>query len=160
MMSSYLYSCDVLGEVTIPKAGVSYTDRATVLAVQKALKAIEIDPGPLDGVFGPKTAAAVRILQNTLGMEPSGVIDYGVLIALKISAPTGSAPTAPAPARTGVPGYAQVIPTPIVPPVPLRVEPTVWQRPLWRGSPVKVWQAALGGAVGVTAAGIMIMRLR
>lgn len=35
------------------------TTKAQVLALQKELKAQGYDPGPLDGVYGPKTAAAV-----------------------------------------------------------------------------------------------------
>lgn len=35
------------------------TSKAQVLALQKELKAQGYDPGPLDGVYGPKTAAAV-----------------------------------------------------------------------------------------------------
>ena len=40
-------------------AGGLFTDHNTILAAQKALKVRGIDPGPLDGVFGTKTEAAL-----------------------------------------------------------------------------------------------------
>lgn len=43
--------------VLIPS--IAPTSKAQVLALQKELKAQGYDPGPLDGVYGPKTAAAV-----------------------------------------------------------------------------------------------------
>jgi peptidoglycan hydrolase-like protein with peptidoglycan-binding domain len=80
----------VYGVDVIPSAGVVYTDSATILAVQKALKARHFDPGPIDGVFGPMTAKAIRAMQSWLGVAQTGVIDYGVLMALQISAPDRS----------------------------------------------------------------------
>lgn len=43
-----------------------------VTSLQKALKAREIDPGDIDGVFGPHTEAAVRAFQLKVGLNPDG----------------------------------------------------------------------------------------
>ncbi len=76
----------VVGEDVIPTAGQNYdNDSVTVLAVQQALKAKGFNPGPLDGTYGPKTAAAVKALQGSLGAGQSGVIDEGVISALKVT---------------------------------------------------------------------------
>lgn len=68
--------------VTIPTYQY-YTDKPTVLAVQRALKARGVDPGPLDGVMGPKTKAAIV----KAGASSSGVIDYGTLLFLGVPVP-------------------------------------------------------------------------
>lgn len=44
----------------------------TVKALQRALKHEGYNPGPLDGVFGPKTAAAVTAFQLASGLVPDG----------------------------------------------------------------------------------------
>jgi N-acetylmuramoyl-L-alanine amidase len=43
-----------------------------VKALQRALKDLGHDPGPLDGEFGPKTAAAVAAFQLTKGLVADG----------------------------------------------------------------------------------------
>jgi hypothetical protein len=78
----------VLGVDTVPSVGQTFTDRDTVLAVQTALKSRGFDPGTLDGVMGPNTAAAIRRMQAADGAPQTGVIDYGVLSALKVQAPS------------------------------------------------------------------------
>ena len=79
-------------EVTIPRAGANYTDAKTVLAVQAALVKRGYDLGSsgpkkdgVDGILGSKTKAAVKKLQTTLGVEPSGKIDEGVIMALGVT---------------------------------------------------------------------------
>lgn len=85
-MSRYLIGCDVLGgETTIPTAGAKYTDYATVYAVQSALKAKGFDPGKLDGVMGPRTAAAIRSMQSAAGIPQTGIVDEGVIMALRVT---------------------------------------------------------------------------
>jgi peptidoglycan hydrolase-like protein with peptidoglycan-binding domain len=51
--------------------GVRGTD---VRQLQQALSAIGYDPGPIDGVFGSKTAAAVKAFQAARGIQVDGVI--------------------------------------------------------------------------------------
>lgn len=44
------------------------------LEVQRHLKAIGYDPGPVDGLIGPKTREAIRQLERDAGVEPTGII--------------------------------------------------------------------------------------
>lgn len=41
--------------------------------LQKALAALGVNPGPIDGVFGPKTEAAVQRFQKKAGLEADGI---------------------------------------------------------------------------------------
>lgn len=45
-----------------------------VRVVQRALHAAGYDPGPVDGIFGPRTAAAVRAFQRDRGLRVDGVV--------------------------------------------------------------------------------------
>jgi len=45
-----------------------------VLAVQKKLQAKGFDPGPVDGIFGSKTTAAVRRFQEKHGLQVDGIV--------------------------------------------------------------------------------------
>ncbi len=56
-----------------------------VEAVQQALRAAGYDPGPIDGLIGPQTRAAVRQLQQDNDLSPDGVISFAVLDALRAS---------------------------------------------------------------------------
>ncbi len=53
-----------------------------VRQVQQALVKKGIDPGPIDGIFGPRTREAVRKFQDRYGIKPSGEIDNQTLFAL------------------------------------------------------------------------------
>lgn len=50
------------------------THRQRVTAVQQALAARGFDPGPIDGVFGPATAGAVRRFQLVNELTPDGIV--------------------------------------------------------------------------------------
>lgn len=93
----------ILGEQTVPQA-VTYVDKPTVTLVQQALKNKGADLGKsgpnhdgVDGSFGSKTAAAIRTVQQVIGLPVTGAIDAGVLAALNIPAPT----TAPSRTNAG-----------------------------------------------------------
>jgi|GEM_PF-761584 len=60
---------------------------AAVVALQEALKAKGIDPGPIDGVFGSMTVAAVSALQAIKGLEVDGVVGPKTAAALGLSFP-------------------------------------------------------------------------
>ncbi len=50
--------------------------------VQRALRDRAVNPGPPDGIVGPKTAEAIRQFQERYGMAPSGTIDNQLLLSL------------------------------------------------------------------------------
>jgi uncharacterized protein (TIGR02594 family) len=45
----------------------------TILELQTALKSAGFDPGPLDGIAGSKTRAAIRAFQDKNGLEVDGI---------------------------------------------------------------------------------------
>ncbi len=45
-----------------------------VQRIQQALLEVGIDPGPVDGIFGPKTEAAVLGFQLEKGLVPDGEV--------------------------------------------------------------------------------------
>jgi len=49
-------------------------ESATVLAIQKALVRRRLNPGALDGRFGPHTAAAVTVFQRARGLVADGEV--------------------------------------------------------------------------------------
>lgn len=56
--------------------------------VQECLQAAGYDPGPVDGVIGPRTIAAVRAFQGDHGIRVSGIVDAETRLALEDSTPT------------------------------------------------------------------------
>ena len=65
--------------------GLKYGDRGqSVLKLQVWLKGENLYTGPLDGLFGPLTRLAVRKVQRSAGLEPTGRVDS--LTAAAISA--------------------------------------------------------------------------
>lgn len=55
-----------------------------VRAVQRALKGAGIDPGPIDGRYGPHTVAAVTAFQRVKGLVADGVVGPATARALRI----------------------------------------------------------------------------
>lgn len=53
-----------------------------VRQLQALLGALGIDPGGLDGAYGPKTEAAVKAAQKKLGLKPTGRADGALMKAL------------------------------------------------------------------------------
>lgn len=78
---------------------------AAVEALQKKLIAQGINPGPIDGVFGPKTADAVKRFQERKGLTADGIAGPKTLTALGLmDAP--AAPPAASPPQSGKPSSA------------------------------------------------------
>jgi len=73
-------------------------------AVQQALLAAGHDPGPPDGLMGPRTRGAIRDFQRRHGLKEDGRISGGLIDALKDA--LGSLPRTPPP----LPAYAHRIP--------------------------------------------------
>jgi hypothetical protein len=59
-----------------------------VLTVQKRLRALGLDPGPLDGRYGPATERAVRAFQAAAGIAVDGVVGSETRRALAAGSPS------------------------------------------------------------------------
>ena len=68
------------------------------LDLQKTLKALGFDPGPIDGLPGRKTTAAVVAFQTANHLQPDGIVGPATLRKL-----AERAPVAIAPALSGLP---------------------------------------------------------
>jgi peptidoglycan hydrolase-like protein with peptidoglycan-binding domain len=53
-----------------------------VRAVQRRLRALGLRPGPVDGLYGPRTRAAIERFQRTAGQPASGVLSAATAVAL------------------------------------------------------------------------------
>lgn len=71
------------------KGGAS---REQVRAAQQALKDKGMDPGPADGMMGPRTTTAVREFQQKEGLKATGRLDPDTMAKLGIEK-TGAADT-------------------------------------------------------------------
>jgi peptidoglycan hydrolase-like protein with peptidoglycan-binding domain len=69
-------------------AGKDMLGRNEILELQTRLKAFGLNPGPLDGVAGPQTAAAVRRYEESRGRSPTGFVDRDLLIRLQQEPPS------------------------------------------------------------------------
>ena len=77
--------------VALSSAGLAHAD-ADVERAQKALKQSGHDPGPIDGVAGPRTTSALKAYQQTNGLEASGRLDAATRAKLADS-PTSASKT-------------------------------------------------------------------
>jgi peptidoglycan hydrolase-like protein with peptidoglycan-binding domain len=68
---------------------------ADIELAQKALKLRGHDPGPIDGISGPRTSAALKAYQQAQGLEATGKLDDATLG--KLSEPSGLPSRGPAP---------------------------------------------------------------
>jgi peptidoglycan hydrolase-like protein with peptidoglycan-binding domain len=66
------------------------TQNADVRTAQQALKDKGFDPGPIDGVKGPRTTAAVKKYQQAEGMTASGNLDDETMNRLRAAGGTSS----------------------------------------------------------------------
>ena len=156
----YVLGCDLMIGVGVPST--KYADAATVLAVQKALKALgkpSLDPKKIDGLWGSDTAAAVRALKaegNQTDLD--GGIDDWTLRALGVS----QASMLPSFVITDKPS-ATATATPIVdrprPEVQTQTTPSFWGQSLWAGGPAR-WQGALGAFAALFVTGGVIALAR
>ena len=65
-----------------PPAMTMNLPRERVRQVQERLTAAGFDPGPADGIVGPRMHAALRAFQQARGLEPTGEPDDQTLTAL------------------------------------------------------------------------------
>jgi peptidoglycan hydrolase-like protein with peptidoglycan-binding domain len=55
-----------------------------VLEAQRALRDLGYDPGPIDGIFGPRTRAALEKYQTSEKLPATGVLDGPTLERLDV----------------------------------------------------------------------------
>ena len=88
-------------------------DRGDTKNVQEALQAKGYNPGPIDGVHGARTSAAIRDFQKAEGLTVTGQIDGETRSRLmsqsSMSSPAAS-PTSPVPSSVGSPSAAPAAP--------------------------------------------------
>ena len=63
-------------------------DRAVVRQAQQALKRKSYEPGPADGIVGPRTQAALKRYQEAQRLEATGLLNRDTLIRLGVRDPT------------------------------------------------------------------------
>lgn len=62
----------------------------TIIEIQQRLSQLGYRPGPLDGVWGRQTVAALRAFQTKAGLEPDGIVGPLTLAALAPGASAGA----------------------------------------------------------------------
>ena len=72
-------------------------DRAARRQIQLGLRSAGFDPGGADGLFGPRTRAAIRNWQSSRGGRPTGYLDGPAVEALRTAGGSVPAVAAPAP---------------------------------------------------------------
>ena len=77
-------------------------DRATRRQIQLGLRSAGFDPGGADGLFGPRTRAAIRNWQSSRGGRATGYMNGPAAEALRTAGGSGPAVAAPAPPAAAV----------------------------------------------------------
>jgi peptidoglycan hydrolase-like protein with peptidoglycan-binding domain len=89
-----------------PGAVTAYSDWRIGQA-QERLRDLGLDPGPIDGVLGPRTRSALRQYQAQHGLPVTAVLDDATRTALvPPESPSGTGTSAPAPLMKAPPGGA------------------------------------------------------
>ena len=76
-----------------PKSSPALTAQ-TIRQAQEALKSKGRDPGPIDGVLGPRTLAAVSDYQKAEGLATTGLLDAKTMESLGIKVAAAPGPSA------------------------------------------------------------------
>ena len=101
-------------------------DRATRRQIQEGLAADGYDPGGADGLFGPRTRAAIRAWQSSRGRRATGYLDGAAAAALRTA--DGSEPAVAAAAPSASPAVpAPQPPSSTAPAATAELEGLFWQ---------------------------------
>lgn len=82
-----------------------------VKTLQKWLSDNGYNVGAIDGIYGPKTAAAVRAFQNAKGLDETGVAGPETMAAMGLGGTTAPAENEPSGPRMSLPGSPTLIKT-------------------------------------------------
>jgi hypothetical protein len=74
-----------------PSMSSENSSDSTVRSAQQALNDRGYDAGPVDGMMGPKTEAAIRKFQSATGLPKTGHLDSATIAALHIEQPEKAA---------------------------------------------------------------------
>ncbi|MGH2823395.1 MAG: peptidoglycan-binding protein, partial [Thermoleophilaceae bacterium] len=132
------------------RRGAGYTEPAGsqhVRELQRELRRSGLRPGPVDGVFGPRTEAAVIRLEHNRGLPQDGVVDARTRRALSTGRPGGE-PSRPVDRR----------PAPADPTTPTTIQMTRTEPPEG-GVEWLVITALMALGLGALA-GLLVSRLR
>jgi hypothetical protein len=66
------------------KVAAYRTERLLTIRIQGALDALGLEPGPIDGMYGPLTTESVRRYQRSAGMPPTGILTAEQVDALEM----------------------------------------------------------------------------
>lgn len=69
-------------DATAPQSKVALS-RAEIVEVQKRLASLGINPGPIDGIVGPRTAAGAEKYETRVGHAATGKVDRSLLGLLR-----------------------------------------------------------------------------
>ncbi len=69
-------------DMTVPQPEVALS-RAEIVEVQKRLASLGINPGPIDGIAGPRTAAGVEAYETRAGHTVTSKVDRRLLALLR-----------------------------------------------------------------------------
>jgi peptidoglycan hydrolase-like protein with peptidoglycan-binding domain len=93
-------------------------DRGDTKNAQQALQAKGYNPGPIDGIHGPRTSAALRDYQKAEGLKVTGQMDGDTRAKLMASAPSTTTPSASPSTTTAAPATSSTVGAPSQAPAP------------------------------------------
>ena len=103
-------------------------DLAVRRQLQQGLQSAGFNPGGADGLFGPRTRAAIRGWQSSRGSRPTGYLDGPAVEALRSTGGSGSAVAASAPpAAAATQASSPTAPQAATPAASAELEGLFWQ---------------------------------
>lgn len=137
-------SSETTGSVELPATTPKALGNDDVMAVQQQLKMLAMFDGSIDGIYGKRTASAVKAFEQRLGRTPTGKLSPE-LVALIKTAPLPAPPAAQLAIETTAPTEVATAATETVAPLAL-----VEEKPLPAPAPLMATAAAPAAAVTET----------
>lgn len=148
---------ETTGSVSTP-ASVDIIGNDDVLAMQQKLVALGMLDGKADGLFGPRTAKAIKAFETSVGRPPRGLLTPTIVAMIRdaqMPAPVTPAPSAPIVAQSPAPALvapaatteaptvtAQITPPTLGTPKPASSDPLPAPAPLLAGAKPAAAQSA------------------